>query len=169
MLAVEPKAFRALLFLLRNSQKVVSKEELLKSVWGDVLGSTRCIWLLRRTLGDDINQPRYVETVATIGYRFVSPVEVLEDSAENPDKHVLGLDENGGGQATATAKRSLWVWAVVSVAVVAGSAAADFMVEDSTGASGGGIDYATHRRLPRKSQLSNQWVEDVFQRGASKR
>ena len=36
VLAVEPKAFRALLFLLRNPQKLVSKEELLNSVWGDI-------------------------------------------------------------------------------------------------------------------------------------
>ena len=54
VLAVEPKAFRALLLLLRNPQKVVSKEELLNSVWGDVAVAegllTRCIWLLRRTL-----------------------------------------------------------------------------------------------------------------------
>ena len=60
VLAVEPKAFRALLFLLRNPQKVVSKEELLNSVWGDVAvaeGSlTRCIWLLRRDAGRR-NQP----------------------------------------------------------------------------------------------------------------
>ena len=58
VLAVEPKAFRALLFLLRNPQKLISKEELLNSVWGDAAvteGSlTRCIWLLRRLLGDDI-------------------------------------------------------------------------------------------------------------------
>src|ERR1700675_1894756 len=71
VLAVEPKAFRALLFLLRNPQRLISKEELLNSVWGDAAvteGSlTRCIWLLRRQLGDDINEPRLIETVATVG------------------------------------------------------------------------------------------------------
>ena len=35
VLAVEPKAFRVLLLLLRNPQKLISKEELLNSVWGD--------------------------------------------------------------------------------------------------------------------------------------
>src|SRR3954471_23964058 len=77
---VEPKAFRALLFLLRNPQKAISKEELLNAVWGDTAvtdGSlTRCIWLLRRLLGDDISEPRYIATVATIGYRFIGKVEV---------------------------------------------------------------------------------------------
>ncbi len=59
VLQVEPKAFRTLLFLLRNPQKLISKEELLNSVWGDAAvaeGSlTRCIWLLRRLLEDDIS------------------------------------------------------------------------------------------------------------------
>jgi Tol biopolymer transport system component/DNA-binding winged helix-turn-helix (wHTH) protein len=82
VLAVEPKAFRVLLLLLRNPQKLISKEELLNSVWGDTAvteGSlTRCIWLLRRLLGDDINEPRFIENVATVGYRLVCKVEVSE-------------------------------------------------------------------------------------------
>ncbi len=83
MLAVEPKAFRTLLFLLHNPQRLITKEELLSTVWGDAAvteGSlTRCIWLLRTALGDDIHQPRYIKTVATVGYRFVCKVEVSED------------------------------------------------------------------------------------------
>ena len=83
VLAVEPKAFRTLLFLLHNPQRLIAKEELLNTVWGDTAvteGSlTRCIWLLRTALGDDIHQPRYIKTVATVGYRFVCEVEVSED------------------------------------------------------------------------------------------
>jgi Tol biopolymer transport system component/DNA-binding winged helix-turn-helix (wHTH) protein len=85
VLTVEPKAFRVLLHLLHNPQKLISKEELLNSVWGDTAvteGSlTRCIWLLRRQLGDDINEPRFIETVATVGYRFVCKIEVSEDGS----------------------------------------------------------------------------------------
>ena len=84
VLPVEPKAFRALLFLLHNPQKLIPKEELVKAVWGDTAvadGSlTRCIWLLRRLLEDDFNEPRYIETVATVGYRLVCPVEASEDA-----------------------------------------------------------------------------------------
>ena len=82
---VEPKAFHALLFLLRNPQRLISTEELIQWVWGDTAvgdGSlTRCIWLLRRLLGDDSNEPRYIETVTTVGYRFVCPVEATIVSA----------------------------------------------------------------------------------------
>jgi DNA-binding winged helix-turn-helix (wHTH) protein/Tol biopolymer transport system component len=84
VLTVEPKAFRALLFLLHNSQRLISKEELLNTVWDDAAvteGSlTRCISLLRSRLGDDIRQPRYIATVATVGYRFVCKVEVSEET-----------------------------------------------------------------------------------------
>lgn len=87
VLTVEPKAFRALLFLLHNPQRLISKEELLNTVWGDAVvteGSlTRCISLLRSLLGDDIRQPRYIATVATVGYRFVCKVEVSEDASGN--------------------------------------------------------------------------------------
>src|SRR5438046_6425963 len=99
VLAVEPKAFRVLLLLLRNPQKLISKQELLNSVWGDTIvteGSlTHCIWLLRRLLGDDVNEPRFIETVATVGYRFVCKVEVSEIASENlqaTDK-AIGLSE----------------------------------------------------------------------------
>src|SRR5580658_6062514 len=85
VLTVEPKAFRALLFLLHNPQRLISKEELLNTVWGDAAvteGSlTRCISLLRRTLGDDVNDPRYIATVSTVGYRWLCAVERLEDAA----------------------------------------------------------------------------------------
>src|ERR1700729_1076612 len=74
-LSVEPKAFRVLLILLKNPQKLISKEELLNAVWGDAAVTenslTRSIALLRRLLGDDTRNPRYIETVATVGYRFV--------------------------------------------------------------------------------------------------
>jgi Tol biopolymer transport system component/DNA-binding winged helix-turn-helix (wHTH) protein len=88
LLTVEPKAFRALLFLLHNPQKLISKKELLDAVWGDTAvteGSlTRCIWLLRQLLGDDIHDPRYIETVSTVGYRFIGRVEASEDGPGEP-------------------------------------------------------------------------------------
>ena len=83
ILPVEPKAFRVLLILLRNPQKLISKEELLNAVWGDAAVTenslARSIALLRKLLGDETRSPRYIETVATVGYRFVCKVEVSED------------------------------------------------------------------------------------------
>jgi len=117
VVAVEPKAFRALLYLLRNPQKVISKEELLSAVWGDTAvadGSlTRCIWLLRRVLGEDINQPRYIETVATVGYRWVCKLEVSE---ENAKESVATKGPNGLEGVAKTAESSKWWWGWVQAA-----------------------------------------------------
>ena len=87
-ISVEPKAFRALLILLRNSGKVITKDELLHAVWGDAAVTenslARSIALLRRLLADDIRNPSYIETVATVGYRFICKVELSEDPSRVP-------------------------------------------------------------------------------------
>ncbi len=87
VLSIEPKAFRVLLFLLHNPQKLITKDELLNAIWGDTAvteGSlSRSIWLLRSVLGDDIRHPRYIETVPTVGYRFVAPVEERVEFSES--------------------------------------------------------------------------------------
>jgi Tol biopolymer transport system component/DNA-binding winged helix-turn-helix (wHTH) protein len=87
VLPVEPKAFRVLLILLRNPQKLIAKEELLNAVWGDAAVTenslTRSIALLRRQLGDDSHNARYIETDATVGYRFLCPVEASEDGFQS--------------------------------------------------------------------------------------
>jgi Tol biopolymer transport system component/DNA-binding winged helix-turn-helix (wHTH) protein len=129
VLAVEPKAFRALLFLLHNPQKLISKEELLNTVWDDAAvteGSlTRCISLLRSRLGDDIRQPRYIETVATVGYRFKCPVEVSEETPglPSPDQsNPRSTPENGSIVETRPVKaqkRDLRVYRLAA-AVLAG-------------------------------------------------
>src|SRR5450755_2073407 len=85
VLSVEPKAFKVLQFLLHNPGRVIRKDELLDAVWNDCEVSesslTRCIAILRRQLGDDIRQPRYIATVPTVGYRFLCDVEVTEDGS----------------------------------------------------------------------------------------
>src|ERR1039458_767286 len=89
VLPVEPKAFRVLLILLRNPQKLLPKDELLTAVWGDTAVSenslARSIALLRRPLGDESRDPRFIETVATVGYRWVCKIEVSEEASGEPE------------------------------------------------------------------------------------
>jgi TolB-like protein/DNA-binding winged helix-turn-helix (wHTH) protein len=86
--AVEPKAFRVLLFLLRNPGRLIRKDEIVNAVWDDCSVSdnslTRSIATLRRLLCDDSRYPRYIATVPTIGYRFLCPVDVSEEA---PGRH----------------------------------------------------------------------------------
>ena len=84
VLPVEPKAFRVLLYLLRHPGRLIPKDELLNAVWNEVAVSenslTRSIALLRRLLGDDTREPRFIGTVPTVGYRFLIAVEVSEET-----------------------------------------------------------------------------------------
>lgn len=71
---LRPKAFRLLLHLAENGERVVTKAELLERLWPDGGGTeanlTVCVATVRRALGDDRRDPRYVVTVPTVGYRF---------------------------------------------------------------------------------------------------
>src|SRR5579862_3772335 len=82
VLPIEPKAFRVLLHLLRNPGRLIPKNELIDAGWGDTAVTenslTRNIALLRRLLADDPREPRYIETVSTVGYRLICPVTIAE-------------------------------------------------------------------------------------------
>jgi Tol biopolymer transport system component/DNA-binding winged helix-turn-helix (wHTH) protein len=130
---VEPKAFRVLLFLLRNPGRVVTKDEIVNAVWNDTSVSdnslTRSIATLRRLLEDDSREPRYIATVQTIGYRFLCPVDVVDHApsstgplgpdeipGEIPDET---LDETLGKSGLMTRRRLTPVLvAVVSIAIL---------------------------------------------------
>lgn len=89
-LALEPKAVRVLLYLIENRGRAVSKEELISSVWGDASVTdnalTRVVAQLRRELGDDARQARYIQTVPTLGYRFIADVEAPEVPEPPPSR-----------------------------------------------------------------------------------
>ena len=78
-LSLEPKSIRLLLYLIANRDRTVSKEELFGAVWTGTAVTdnalTRVIAQLRRELGDDARQPRYIQTVPTLGYRFIAQLE----------------------------------------------------------------------------------------------
>jgi Tol biopolymer transport system component/DNA-binding winged helix-turn-helix (wHTH) protein len=75
-----PKAFDILFVLVQHAAQVVEKEQLLKEVWPDIFveeGSlSHNIHGLRKALGDDSSEPRYIETIPKRGYRFVAPVKI---------------------------------------------------------------------------------------------
>jgi len=82
VLSLEPKAFEVLVFLLNNQGRLVEKDELLEAVWKEAFVTpnalTRVIAQLRKTLGDDPKESRYIETVPTRGYRFIAEVKTFE-------------------------------------------------------------------------------------------
>jgi two-component system response regulator RegX3 len=78
-LAIKPKAFELLAFLLRHPGQAFTRDQLLERVWGyDYAGETRTVdvhvhWL-RTTLEDDAAAPQFIHTVRGVGYVFRRPV-----------------------------------------------------------------------------------------------
>ena len=109
-------------------------------MWGDAAVTenslTRAVALLRHLLGDDIRQPRFIETVPTAGYRFISAVEIVEDGSGVSaafDSAETG-EAGSAGALTGRAERFRWKW------VLTGSVAAAVLLS-------GGVWYLS-RPLP---------------------
>jgi predicted ATPase/DNA-binding winged helix-turn-helix (wHTH) protein len=83
LVPVEPQVFDVIELLLRHRDRVVTREELLDRVWGSRFVSesvlTSRIKSARRALGDDGSAQSVIRTVRSRGYRWVAPVELLED------------------------------------------------------------------------------------------
>src|SRR5262249_43659932 len=77
---LEPKAVDVLRHLVANRDRLVTKDELLDCVWKDTFVTpnalTRAIAQLRKSLGDDVEHPKLIETITKRGYRFVAPVTI---------------------------------------------------------------------------------------------
>jgi DNA-binding winged helix-turn-helix (wHTH) protein len=75
---LEPRAVQVLRYLAQNHERVVSKEELLETIWPDVFTTDgvlkRAVSQVRRALGDDADEARFIETYHRRGYRFIAPV-----------------------------------------------------------------------------------------------
>jgi len=82
---VEPKVFDLLAFLVQQRDRVVSKDDLLRAVWGGRIVSesalTTRINAARRALGDDGTAQRFIRTFTRKGVRFVGKVTELPDPA----------------------------------------------------------------------------------------
>lgn len=90
IVALTPKAFDTLYLLVRNSGRVLEKDDLISVLWPETFveeGSlTNHIFLLRKALGDN----PFIETVPRRGYRFVGAVRQLPHAAPPLEKPLEG-------------------------------------------------------------------------------
>lgn len=77
------KVFDILLVLVQQGQEVVSKDDLMKTVWPDSFveesNLSQSIFLLRKALGETAQDHRYIVTVPGRGYRFAEKVREIAD------------------------------------------------------------------------------------------
>lgn len=88
--------FQVLLMLLERPGQLITREEISQLLWPDGTfvdydhGLNSAVNRIREALGDAAGSPRFVETLARRGYRFLAPVERIDPS----DRFPLALDES---------------------------------------------------------------------------
>jgi eukaryotic-like serine/threonine-protein kinase len=109
-LHVQEQPLRILTALLERPGEIVTREDLVRTIWPDGVfvdferGLNAAVNRLRHVLGDSASQPRYIETAARKGYRFLLSVDVAEAKlagAASPQ-----VEEKPG-----IGRRSRWLWA----------------------------------------------------------
>jgi len=101
--ALTPKVFDALLYLVERSGRLVTKDDLMKSLWADAFVAesnlTQTVFVLRKALADNVNGQHYITTVPGRGYRFVA--EVQRVSGKRHDAQAVAFAAEGGLAAAA--------------------------------------------------------------------
>ena len=81
---LEPVVLKLLIYLISHRDRLVTRQELMDTVWGDTVISesalSQAVLRLRKALGDDSATPRFVETVHSKGYRFIAEVQEADSS-----------------------------------------------------------------------------------------
>ena len=121
-----PRALGVLEHLLGRPGTIVSKTALMEAVWPDVVVTetslTEAVSLVRQALGDDPQQPSYVQTVHRRGYRFVAAVEV--EAAPGRAVPLPSATADEGPRREPWRPREVAAWLVAAAALVALAAAA---------------------------------------------
>ena len=90
---IEPQVFDLLVFLIRNRERVVSRDDLIAGVWGGRIVSESALAsrvnAVRRAIGDDGTAQRLVKTMVRKGFRFVGDVR---ENAEGAALQALSSD-----------------------------------------------------------------------------
>jgi DNA-binding winged helix-turn-helix (wHTH) protein len=90
-----PRYLDLLIFLVERRRDAVHRREIFDRVWSDVIVSdsalSQAIRTLRRTLGDDPREPRFIRTVSRHGYQFTCP-DVIEEPDEDVPEGVRALE-----------------------------------------------------------------------------
>src|ERR1700728_2987647 len=111
-----PKTFQILLVLVRHGKEVVTKDDLMKTVWPDTFveeaNLSRNIFMLRKALGETAQDHRYIVTVPGRGYRLAENVHLI------PDQEVNIVAATRSKMQLEVRETRPWRWIAIAVVVV---------------------------------------------------
>jgi TolB-like protein/DNA-binding winged helix-turn-helix (wHTH) protein/Tfp pilus assembly protein PilF len=119
---LEGQPLAILKMLLDRPGELVMREELQKKLWpGDTFvdfehGLNAAVKRLRVVLNDSADQPRYIETLARRGYRFVAPVR--DSSTEPESEKAVGVPGASPSRARVAFRGRLWLFAAAAVCFI---------------------------------------------------
>ena len=100
------KVFDTLLVLVENAGRLVTKQELLDTVWPETTveenNLNHNVSVLRKALGEKATGQQYIETVPRVGYRFAAPV----DAAVPQTGASVAVSRRRRGRKSGTARRA---------------------------------------------------------------
>ena len=118
---LEHKFMLVLVCLARRPGEVISKDELIRTVWADTFVTddvlTRAVSELRRILRDDAKQPHIIETVSKNGYRLIAPVQRIQDGSLAAGREVRAIFFAGRRRKVLAAMTIALVAIAITVAV----------------------------------------------------
>ena len=130
-IALSPKAFETLLVLVQHSERVVLKNDLMKSLWPDTFveesNLSQHIFQLRKALGENAQDPQYIVTVPGRGYRFARKVAELSEGdvdliVQSRSIQTVTVEETESSQSRTPLFSKLrqrpWTWVLSATAVV---------------------------------------------------
>ena len=100
-LKLQMQPFQVLVALLERPKEVVTREELRQRLWPQDTfvdfdhGLNTAMVKLRDVLGDSASKPKFIETIAKRGYRFLGTVEVISDQPAPRERHESAQPEVG--------------------------------------------------------------------------
>jgi len=103
-LNLQRQPFQVLAALLERPGDIVTRQELQQRIWPEDtfvhfdLGLNKAIAKLRAALNDDPANPRYIETVPRVGYRFLYPITTTISSQVSLSGAAVSTVQNGGGR-----------------------------------------------------------------------